>query len=128
MEIPYRASFTETVDSVLPALPEAHPVARRALSVNHPVTRTCLLLALTVAYPPPLTQILCYVVDPESYGHDPRRWFPAHHQSAADKLLLEQYLRPRDEPITGNNGLLQRRDDVAQRIEGIRNEYGYHTK
>jgi hypothetical protein len=59
MEIRYRASLTEVVDSVLPALPEAYPMARKALTFNHPAVRTCLLLALTAAYLLPITQILC---------------------------------------------------------------------
>ncbi|HEX4277653.1 MAG TPA: glycosyltransferase family 39 protein, partial [Bryobacteraceae bacterium] len=59
METPYRASLTEIVDSTLPAFPEARPAARKAPAFNHPVIRTCVLLALTVAFLFPITQILC---------------------------------------------------------------------
>jgi hypothetical protein len=65
MESTYRASLTEPVDSTLPALPEAHPTARKASPFNHPVIRTCLLLALTAAFLLPVTRILCPVLGDE---------------------------------------------------------------
>jgi hypothetical protein len=59
MESPFRASLAELVDSNPPAFPEAHPMALKAPSFNHPAIRACLLLALTVAFLLPITQILC---------------------------------------------------------------------
>jgi len=58
METPYRASLSELADSSSRAFSEAHPMARKALSFNHPLVRTGLVLALTAAYLLPLTQIL----------------------------------------------------------------------
>ena len=58
METPYRVSLTEVVDSPSQAFPDAHPLARKALRLTGPVVRICLLLALTVAFLLPITQIL----------------------------------------------------------------------
>jgi len=65
-----------------------------------------------------------YVLEAAGYGDDPRRWFPAYRQPAADKLNLEQYLRQHYETTTVNNGfrLLQRRVDETNKIGSIRTE------
>jgi len=71
-----------------------------------------------------------YVLDAAAWGDDPRTWFPAYRQPAADKLKLEQYLRQHYEVTTANNGfrLLQRRLDETDKIGSIRTEHGYHTR
>src|SRR5580704_9384951 len=58
MEIPYRASLTEVVDSTLPTLPETRLFTRISASLNRPAFRTCPLLVLAAAYLFPLTQLL----------------------------------------------------------------------
>jgi hypothetical protein len=71
-----------------------------------------------------------YVLDAAGYGDDPRRWFPAYRQPAADKLELEQYISQHYEVTTASNGfrLLQRRVDETDKIGGIRAEYGRPTR
>ena len=71
-----------------------------------------------------------YVLNAAGYGDDPRRWFPAYRQPAADELKLEKYLREHYEVITVNSGvrLLRRRVDNTDEIGSIRTEHAYHTR
>jgi hypothetical protein len=56
-----------------------------------------------------------YVLNAAGYGDDPRLWFPAYRQPAADKLKLEQYLTQHYEVTSVGNGFrfLQRRVDAT---------------
>jgi hypothetical protein len=59
-----------------------------------------------------------YVLDAPAYGGDPRSWFPAYRQPAADKLKLEHYFQQRYAVTSVNNGfrLLQRRVDETDKV------------
>ena len=59
MAFPPSTLIAERLTTSLPAFPEAQPRARRAPFLNQPAIRTCLLLALTVAFLLPITQIIC---------------------------------------------------------------------